>query len=153
MTKTTKVRKPLKTNIHAIFQTNKLLEDEGAWVEVNGFYGLHIKVRRLKADSVGKAYERIVKEKFGEGKLRTPQDITADESMELLKAQMAEAVLVDWKNLRDTDTGEEIPFSIETALELMEISDFREFVYQAANERDTFRAKADAAALGNSPTS
>lgn len=149
MTKPNKVRKPLKTNIHAIFQTDKLLEDDGAWVEVNGFYGLHIKVRRLKADSVSKAYERIVKEKFGEGKLRTPQDITAEESMELLKAQMAEAVLVDWKNLRDAETGEEIPFSVEAALELMEIADFREFVYQAANERDTFRAKADADALGN----
>lgn len=149
MTKTTKVRKLLKTNIHAIFQTDKSLEDDGAWVEVNGFYGLQIKVRRLKADSVSKAYERIVKEKFGEGKLRTPQEITSEESMELLKAQMAEAVLVDWKNLRDSETGEDIPYSIETALELMEISDFREFVYQAANERDTFRAKADAAALGN----
>ncbi|QGH74822.1 hypothetical protein MAL1_00075 [Bacteriophage DSS3_MAL1] len=138
-----------KTNIHAIFQTDSKLEEDGAWVEVNGFYGLKIKVRRLRSEASMKAYERIVVETFGEGKLRTPNDINKDQSLEILKRQLAEAVLIDWKNLRDTDTGEEIPYSVETALELMEIADFREFVYQAASERDTFRGKADAEAEGN----
>lgn len=137
------------TNIHAIFQTDSKLEEDGAWVEVNGFYGLKIKVRRLRSEASMKAYERIVIETFGEGKLRTPNDINKDQSLEILKRQLAEAVLIDWKNLRDTDTGEEIPYSVETALELMEIADFREFVYQAASERDTFRGKADADAEGN----
>ncbi|QJA43170.1 hypothetical protein [Phaeobacter phage MD18] len=138
-----------KTNIHAIFQTDSTLEEDGAWVEVNGFYGLNIKVRRLRSEASMKAYERIVVETFGEGKLRTPNDINKDQSLEILKRQLAEAVLIDWKNLRDTETGEEIPYSVETALELMEITDFREFVYQAASERDTFRGKADAEAEGN----
>ena len=117
-----------KTNIHAIFQTDSKLEEDGAWVEVNGFYGLKIKVRRLRSEASMKAYERIVVETFGEGKLRTPHDINKDQSLEILKRQLAEAVLIDWKNLRDTETGEEIPYSVETALELMEIADFREFV-------------------------
>lgn len=138
-----------KTNIHAIFQTDSKLEEDGAWVEVNGFYGLKIKVRRLRSEASMKAYERIVVETFGEGKLRTPNDINKDQSLEILKRQLAEAVLIDWKNLRDTETGEEIPYSVEAALELMEIADFREFVYQAASERDTFRGKADAEAEGN----
>lgn len=140
----------LKTNIHAIFGTNAALEEDGAWVEVNGLYGLKIKVRRLKSNAAQKAYEAIVAEEFGEGKLRTVKDITAEQSLKIQKRQLAEAVLLDWKNLRDSETGDEIPYSKEIALELMEIGDFREFVFQAANERDTFKAANDAEAEGNS---
>lgn len=139
----------LKTNIHSIFQTAKNLEEDGAWVEVNGFYGLKIKVRRMRSEASMKAYERIVKETFGEGKLRRPQDLDRDQSFDILKRQLAEAVLIDWVNLRDTETGDEIPYSVDVARELMEIDDFREFVYQSATERDTFREKADADAEGN----
>ncbi|UVD36477.1 tail assembly chaperone [Rhodobacter phage RcXuper] len=139
----------LKTNIHSIFATDKKLEEDGAWVEVNGFYGLKIKVRRLRSEAAIKAYERIIIEMFGEGKLRKPSDLSADQSQEIIKRQLAEAVLIDWQNLRDTETGEDIPYSVDVARELMEIGDFREFVFQAASERDTFREKADAEAEGN----
>lgn len=137
------------TNIHAIFQTDQNLEEDGAWVEINELYGLKIKVRRLRSDAVLKAFERIVRETYGEGQLRKPDDLTADQGQEVLKRQLAEAVLIDWKNLRDTNTGEEIPYSKEMARELMEIKDFREFVYQAANERETFRQKNQKEAEGN----
>lgn len=139
----------LNTNLHSIFQTNKELEEDGAWVPVNGFYGLEIKVRRLNSDAVQKAYEKMVIETFGEGKLRKPGDITSEQSLGLLKRQLGEAVLVDWKNLRDAETGDEIPYSQEVAMELMEVKDFREFVYQAATERDAFREAADKEAEGN----
>lgn len=142
-------KKAFKTNIHTIFSTDKNLEEDGAWVEVNGFYGLEIKVRRMRSDASMKAYEKIVKETFGEGKLRTPNDINKDQSLDILKRQLAEAVLIDWKNLRDAETGEDIPYSPEVAIELMDIDDFREFVYQAASERDTFREKADEEGEGN----
>lgn len=149
MTKTNKAKPKFNTNIHTIFSTDKNLEEDGAWVDVNGFYGLKIKVRRLRSEASTKAYDRIVMETFGEGKLRTAKDIDQSQSLELLKRQLAEAVLIDWKNLRDADTGEDIPFSVETALELMDVTDFREFVYQAASERDAFRNKADEEAEGN----
>jgi len=146
---TDKKSKKLKTNLHTIFGTDKNLEEAGAWVEVNGFYGLKIKVRRLRSEAAVKAYERIILEMFGEGKLRKPSDINATQSQEIIKRQLAEAVLVDWTGLRDAETGEDIPYSIETALELMEIGDFREFVFQAANDRDTYRELADKEAEGN----
>ena len=71
------------------------------------------------------------------------------QSLEIIKRQLAEAVLIDWQNLRDSETGDDIPYSVEVAKELMEIGDFREFVFQAATERDTFRDKADKEAEGN----
>jgi hypothetical protein len=137
------------TNIHAIFATDVKKEEEGAWVEVNALWGLKIKIRRLRSDTSIKEYEKIVAEIFGEGHLRKMADITGDQSLQILKAQLARAVLIDWKNLRDTETGEDIPYTPETALELMEIKDFREFVWQAANERDTFKDASDADAVKN----
>lgn len=139
----------LKTNIHAIFATDNKLEEDGAWVDVNGFYGLKIKVRRMRSNAAMKAYESIIIDMFGEGKLRKPNDLSADQSVEIIKRQLAEAILIDWKNLRDSESGDEIPYSVEIAKELMEIGDFREFVYQAASERDTFREQHDKEAEGN----
>jgi hypothetical protein len=141
--------KPIKTNIHSIFATNESKEEGGAWVDVNALWGLKIKVRRLRSDASVKAYEEIVTEQLGDGVLRKLTDVSADQSMAILKEQLARAVLVDWKNLRDVDSGEEIPYDIETARALMDVKDFREFVWQAANERDTFKGEADEAAEGN----
>lgn len=146
--KTTKAP-AFNTNIHAIFGTDTSLEEEGAWVDVNVLYGLRIKVRRMRSDVALKAYERIVKETLGEGQLRKPGDINDKQSLEILKRQLAESILIDWENLRDSDTGDDIPYSAEVALELMEVKDFREFVYQAAMERETFRGESDEAAEGN----
>ena len=137
------------TNIHTIFATNEKFEEEGTWVEVNALYGLKIKVRRMRAEAATKAYEKMVREELGEGKLRTPKDINETQQQNLLKKHLAHNILVDWENLRDTETGEDIPYSPEVAEELMEIKDFRDFVLQAANERETFRDKADEEAEGN----
>jgi len=153
MAEKTKTKPKFNTNIHAIFSTNEDMEETGAWVEVNGLYGLKIKVRRMRSEASMKAYEKIVTETYGEGKLRTPGQIDKDQSLYILKRQLAEAVLIDWKNLRDAETGEEIPYSKETAFELMAITDFREFVYQSATERDTFKDKADKDGEGNSSNS
>lgn len=130
------------TNLHRIFATDERLEEDGAWVDINELYGLKIKIRRLRSDASLKAYERIVRQTFGEGKLRKPEDLTAKQSEEILIEQMADAILIDWQGLYDND-GNDIPYSKEAALTFLQMKDFREFVYQAANERDTFREKAD----------
>lgn len=131
-----------KTNLHKIFHTDERLEEGGAWVMVNELYGLRIKVRRLRSEAAIKAYERITRELFGEMKLRKPEDLDTSQSLTILKRQLAESVLIDWEGVFD-ENGEEVPYSKEAALAMMEMKDFREFVYQAANERDTFREKAD----------
>jgi len=140
---------PLKTNLHAIFHTDERLEEDGAWVTVNEIYGLKIRIRRLRSDAAIKAYERITRELFGEQKIRRPEDLTRVQSLEILKRQLADSVLIDWEGVYDED-GEEVPYSKEAAMAMMEMKDFREFVYQAANERDTFREKADEDAEKNS---
>ena len=142
--------KTIKTNLHNIFSTNRSLEEEGVWIDVNVYQGLKIKLRRLRSDAVSKEFERKINERYGEGKMR---DLVAKnsgkEGEEILKLQLS-CVLIDWKGLIDTEAevGEdenpvEIPYSEELAMALLEIRDFREFVFQAASERDSFREKAD----------
>jgi len=145
----------MTTNLHNIFHTDEHLEEDGAWVTVNDLLGIKIKIRRLRSDPVVKAFERIVRETFAElGKdetmLREPNAMTDDQSMLILKRQLAEAVIVDWKGVRDTQTGKEVPYSPAAALQMMGMKDFREFVYEKANARDTFREAADKEAEGNS---
>ena len=144
MTKTDVTENPfLDTNLHNIFATDESLEEEGAWVTVNDLIGLKIKVRRLRSDAVIKVFERVVREHYGEEFLRKPEGLSESESETILKRQLAEGVIVDWKGVRNNKTGKEIPYSKEAALQMMNMKDFREFVYQAANSRDTFREKAD----------
>lgn len=151
--KTAKAVKKLNTNLHNIFATQKPLEEDGAWVDVNELLGLRIKVRRINSDYVVKAYERILREEFSDGRMRKPSDFDPVVMERVIVRQYAEAVLVSWENLCDLDTGEEIPYSLETAKELLEMKDFREFVAQAAEERATFREQADKDSEGNSSNS
>ncbi len=140
---------PIKTNLHAIFATDAKLEEDGAWVEVNGIYGLEIKVRRMKSEASIKAGERLMTELLGEGRIRKPDDIKPDQMREVMRKQIAEAVLIDWKNLRNTETGDEIAYSQEMAFDLLAYGDFFDFVYQAATERDAFKERSDEDAEGN----
>lgn len=141
-----------KTNLHAIFATNPAMVEEGAWVEVNALYGLSVKVRRMRSEAATKAYEKMVREEMGEGKLRTPKDLGKEASADLMTKHIAQNILVDWKNMRDAESGDEIEYSPALAYELLSdpsMSDFRDFVLQAASERDTFREKADEDGEGN----
>lgn len=150
MSKTDETEVEFSTNLHNIFATDEALEEEGAWVTVNDLLGIKIKIRRLRSDAVVKAFEKIVREHYSEEMLRKPGSIGPEESEQILKRQLAEAVLIDWKGIRNNKTGEAIPYSKKAALQMMNIRDFREFVYNAANDRDTFRENADKDAEGNS---
>lgn len=149
MADTKKAKPKFSTNIHHIFATDKGLQEDGSWVVINELYDLAVKVRRMKSTAVAKANEKIIKEMFGEKRLRTPEDFSRDQAETITKRLLVEAVIVDWRNVRDDVTGEEIPYSKEAAEAFVEIEDFRDFVFQAANERDTFRAKHDEEAVKN----
>ncbi len=140
------------TNLHNIFATDESLEEAGAWVQINEALGIKIKIRRLRSDAVVKAFERILRETYADAEeiARNPAGMSEEQSMFILKRQLAEAVIVDWTGVRDTKTGKEIEYSPQAALQLMGMKDFREFVYEKASARDTFREKADKDAEGNS---
>lgn len=147
-----------KTNLHAIFATDRSKEEDGVWIPVNAFQGLEIKIRRLKSDAVMKAFEKKMAENYGEGEFRKKQSEASKDTKigeEVLILQLS-CALIDWKGLLDTDAdiedGEEypeIPYSEELCLTLLQMRDFREFVYQHASDRDAFREKNDGDAEKN----
>lgn len=136
------------SNLHNIFNTSDSLEEGGAWVPVNDILGMKIKVRRMNSDAVLKSRERIMTEFFQDEANHDPDSIGEEESKRLLILQLADSVLIDWKGLK-TASKEPIPYSKEAAIEFLKMKDFREFVYQAANDRETFRQKADEEAEKN----
>lgn len=141
------------TNIHSMFGTDEHLEEDGAWVWVNEYMGIRIKIRRLRSDAVLKAFERIVRETYtdnAEELVRNPDKLESGQNQLIVERQLAEAVLIDWEGIRDRKTGKEIPYSPQAALQMMKIKDFREFVYEKAAARDTFREQADKDAEKNS---
>jgi hypothetical protein len=138
-----------RTNIHNIFATDSSKEENGAWVVVNELIGLRVKIRRMRADSVVKGHEKIIREETGDKGIRRAEDLTAEKALQITKRLLAEYVLIDWENLIDDASGDEIPYSVETAMALMDIRDFRDFVYQQAQDRDSFREEADKDAEGN----
>ena len=138
-----------KTSIHAIFATDNALEEDGAWVTVNTLTKLAIKVRRTNSDAVTKAADRVVREWTAAGSIVEGSEPGEDQMTELRRRQFADAVLIDWRNLKDLETGEEIPYSRDAAYALLGVKDFIDFVAQAAAERDTFRAKSMKDASGN----
>lgn len=137
------------SNLHNIFHTSENLEEDGAWVTVNDILGMKIKVRRMNADAVVKAQEKIVRDYFSEENNRDLSKLSDSDSETLLILQMAEAVLIDWKGIKDKNKTL-IPYSKEAAVEFLKMKDFREFTYKAANDRETFRSQHDADAEKNS---
>ncbi len=147
-----------KTNLHAIFATDRSKEEDGVWIDVNAFQGLKVKIRRMKSDAVSKDFEKKMSEHYGEGKFREKQNQAVKDTTigeEVLILQLS-CVFFDWKGLIDTtaevEEGEElpeIPYSDELAMTLLQMRDFREFIYQNANERDAFREANDASAEKN----
>ena len=140
------------TNLHNIFATDESLEESGAWVMINPAMDIKLKIRRLRSDAVVKAFERILRETYSDAEemARNPEGMSEEQSMFILKRQLAEAVIVDWTGVRDTKSGKIVKYSPQAALRLMDMKDFREFVYEKASARDTFREKADKDAEGNS---
>ena len=140
-----------KTSIHSIFATDRTLEENGAWVPINEFRNLAVKIRRSNSDTVVKGLETLFKEKFSgkSGKAVNFNDLSTDDLLALTTEHMAKYVLIDWKNLTDEDTGKNIPYSVATAVELLGVKDFREFVVQAAEGRAAFKESEDRAVEKN----
>lgn len=126
------------------FQTNKSAEEEGIWVDVDG-NGTKIKVARINNTRYKKYFQKITKPY----KRQIRNGTLAEELAEkLLVDALANTILLDWKGF--TRGGEDYPYNIDNARAfLQESADFRDFVSDAANEMENFRAEELEEARGN----
>ena len=126
------------------FQTNKSAEEEGIWVDVDG-NGTRVKVARINNARYKKYFQKITKPY----KRQIRNGTLAEELAEkLLVDALANTILLDWKGF--TKGGEDFPYSTDNARSfLQESADFRDFVSDAANEMENFRAEELEEARGN----
>lgn len=126
------------------FQTNKSAEEDGIWVDVDG-NGTKIKVARINNARYKKYFQKITKPY----KRQIRNGTLAEELAEkLLVDALANTILLDWKGF--TKEGTDFPYSIDNARSfLQESADFRDFVSDAANEMENFRAEELEEARGN----
>lgn len=126
------------------FQTNKSAEEEGVWVDVDG-NGTKIKVARINNPRYKKYFQKITKPY----KRQIRNGTLAEELAEkLLVDALANTILIDWQGF--TRGGEPFPYSVDNARSfLQESADFRDFVSDAANEMENFRAEELEDARGN----
>lgn len=85
---------------------------------------------------------------------RQIQTNTMDEelSRRLTAELYADAVIIGWEGVQDAE-GKPIEFSVENATKLLlDLPDLFNDIRSAANDRALFKADADEAATGNSPT-
>jgi hypothetical protein len=126
------------------FQTNKSAEEDGIWVDVDG-NGTKIKVARINNARYKKYFQKITKPY----KRQIRNGTLAEELAEkLLVDALANTILLDWQGF--TKEGTDFPYSVDNArVFLQESADFRDFVSDAANEMENFRAEELEEARGN----
>lgn len=128
------------------FKTDKKREQEGVWVDAGE--GLKLKLARLGnpkyealMQQLGKPYRRQIRN----------NTIDVDVLRGLTARALARHVLLDWSDLQDEETGEDITYSQEKALELLKnYRDFYDMVVELANDQQFFRDDYQAESMGNS---
>lgn len=127
----------LKTSLHKNYAVSSDLEENGAWTAFDG--GVNLKIRRLNsAASLG---ARRVAEDLYKDELRGSGD-KSDVNQKIAIYQFANGVITDW-DLTDAETGEAIPYTAETAIEILSDPEMKEFAFELflkSNNRATFHA-------------
>ena len=134
-----------KNSLKLAFGTSKVKEEEG--VEIFITDDLSVTIRRFKS----RAAQDAAKEFQKAYRLPNGKKMTTAQVEELVTKIMAKAIIVSWKGVTD-DNGNELDCTFDNKLAVLqdeEMSDFREFIANAANERDTFQAELDEDGEGN----
>lgn len=126
------------------FKTDSTKEEEGVWVDYES--GFRVKIARIGNP---KFKEFMLKKSKPHMRKLQSGNIDNDLADGLMKEAIARTILVDWEGLLD-DQDQPIPFSQETALDLMkESNDFYQEIFQMANERELFQIEDLEGAKGN----
>lgn len=110
-------------------------EKDGVWVDIDE------KTSLLIARFNNPKYKAYVRRKFEARRKLSRTTGLSDEATEKITTQaMAHTVLLDWRGLEDS--GVEIPYSTEKAIELLSdetLPWFFDFVYETANDFQLYR--------------
>lgn len=122
-------------NIESI-KTSIKKEEDGVWVDF--IMGIELKIARSRNPK----YQELLR-KLVEPQRKDIRDdkLTIDELADIVLQVRAKTVLLDWKNIEDSD-GKAIPYSPEKAAEFFrdpELNDFYTFVVAISENADQYK--------------
>ena len=128
------------SNLYGTFGVDPVLEQEGVILRYELENGKKVLFKIKRAGSRNVEWRRLYNE------LMRPHEeavlkgeVTEDVSKSRLSQVYARSVVVDWKGIENAN-GEEIPFSIDTCIELFQfLPDLFLLVIRDANDRSNFR--------------
>ena len=126
------------------FATDEKSELEGIWEDVGE--GAKVLVARVGNKEYTERFRRL-----GKGLQRQLDrgTLPEDKQSAILISILAETILLDWSGF--SDEGKSLPYSKENAkLMLKKYPDFRQFVWDIANDAENYRVKNREDDLGNS---
>jgi hypothetical protein len=129
----------MKTNLDSRFKTDKELEENGVWFKPDRGGEYSFLVRRFGGANAHRL--KLATEKYVKPHLRKIEaGAMSQEDMDKVNLQaFISSCIVDWKGVKDED-GKEIPFSFETALEvLLPLEELSNTLYRYANSFETYR--------------
>lgn len=133
------------------YKTSVDAENDGQWVDLDITTGAAVLVARIGS----KRYSTMLQRRLKPYR-RSIRNNSIDDSVSerIIGEVMAETILLDWKNL--ALNGKAVPYSAEQAKELLtdpQFKDFREVIFELANDAESFRQEEMADAEKNSPRS
>lgn len=140
---------PLKPlSIFDLCETDDNASEDGKWfhdVFASGD-GISIKLRRFTSRRAVNYQTVLLKkyQRYGKDGVFPP-----DINERIITEQLVNTIIVDWKGILGRD-GKEIPYSVNAALLLTKMQEFRIRVLMIANSAERFRAEAQQAVEGNS---
>lgn len=124
-------------DIFKTFATNETLEQEGTWVQLAK--GVRLLIARAGNKKYGRLISTLVEK--NQATLDTKTDEADQISDDILIEVAAATILLGWEGLQFK--GKDIPYSIENALTLLAVKDFRALVTNHSKNIENFRLAAE----------
>lgn len=127
-------------------RTDPNKESQGVWIDYED--DIKLKLGRMNSP----AFEKFVADRQATsiGRFRRVKQSDAERD-KLVEEAVASTIILDWKNIQD-DSGNDIPYSKEKALEFCRdpgLRDFYRFVLIEASQADNFKKEILEQAAGN----
>ncbi len=131
-------------DLHKEFATDEKSELEGIWEEVSE--GAKVLIARVGNDRYTERYKKL-----GKGIQRQIDrgTLPSEKVQKIFISILADTILLNWEGF--ANKGEPLPYNRENCMEMLkDYPDFRQMVWDMANDAETFRLDNRDEDLGNS---
>lgn len=135
-------------NIYKRYDKDQDAEVNGVWIDFGD--GAQIKIARFGHKEHAEVIKRL--QKPYQAILRVGGSIPEDKQTEIAIESMAQAIVRDWRGIKDADNSD-IPFNLDNVRKVLgDLEDLRNLIAQVAMEAETYRKETLEAAGKPLPT-